>query len=80
MVAMSTPRRSKPKPAADAKKPARAGANINTYVDEDIRAAMDAFIEKHNEKDEHPATVRSTIEAALKMYLKANGFWPLPAK
>jgi hypothetical protein len=56
--------------------PARSGANINANVDEDIRAQMDAFIADHNAKDEHPASVRSTVEAALKAYLREKGFWP----
>jgi len=79
MSVMSPPR--KPKSDAggeEAKKGGRTGANINTYVDEDLRQQLDAFIEAHNAKDEHPATVRSTIEAALRMYLKSKGFWPPP--
>lgn len=64
--------------AAESKRPNRSGVPINTHIDEDIRAAIDAFIADHNAKDEHAATLRSTVEGALKMYLKAKGFWPPP--
>lgn len=57
-------------------KPNRTGAYLNTQIDEDIRAQVDAFIADHNAKDEHHATLRSTVEAALKLYLKSKGFWP----
>lgn len=61
------------------KKPAREGQSpLNLNVDADLRDCLDRYIEQHNadEKNEHHATVRSTVEAALKMYLKSKGFWP----
>lgn len=60
-----------------APKGGRSGTSLGvTYVDADIRAALDAFIRTHNQSDEHPASLRSCVEAALKMYLREKGFWP----
>lgn len=73
---MSVMAKSNPK-AEETNRPHRSGVTVNTQIDEDIRAAMDAYIADHNAKDEHYATLRSTIEAALKQYLKSKGFWPL---
>lgn len=53
-----------------------ADAKINTNIDPVIRRQMDLFIETHNAEDEHPASIRSTVEGALKMYLRDKGFWP----
>lgn len=70
----------KPKPVKvevdDPKKSNRTGSALSLYVDEDIREQIDAYIEDHNDKNEHHATLRSTIEAAIRMYLKSKGFWP----
>ena len=68
MLTMSTPRKRK--------KPTRSGSQIATYVDEEIRKAMEQYIEDFNTKNPHPATVRSTVEASLKAFLKAAGFYP----
>ena len=62
------------------KKPKRSGVALGTYTDDDIRAALDAYIADHNATAEHPATVRSAVEAALKLFLKGKGFWPWPPK
>lgn len=75
MAVMAKPKPVKTEPD-DAKKANRTGSPVSVYVDEDIRAAVDAYVDDHNTKNEHHATLRSTIEAALKMYLKAKGFWP----
>ncbi|MDB5307049.1 MAG: hypothetical protein JWO38_1251 [Gemmataceae bacterium] len=58
------------------KRPNRSGVALGCYIDADIRQQMDVFIAEHNQSDEHPASVRSTVEAALKMYLRAKGFYP----
>jgi hypothetical protein len=70
-----TPR--KPTGGKPGKKPNRSGVALGCYVDTDIREAMDAYIANHNETSEHPASVRSTVEAALKAFLKGKGFYPL---
>jgi len=67
-MATEKPRASRPADKGD--------ATLNTKLDAVIREQMDAYIADHNEKDEHHATLRSTVEAALKMYLKSKGFWP----
>lgn len=54
----------------------RSGSAIQAFIDPEIREAMDSFIESYNEQNEHKATVRSTLEASLKMYLSAKGHWP----
>lgn len=69
MAVMAEPKKNK-KPAN------RTGSQLNTQIDEDIRAQVDVFIAEHNAKDEHHATLRSTVEAALKMYLTSKGLWP----
>lgn len=51
---------------------------INTQIDGDVRAALDAYIADFNETAEHKANIRSTTEAAFRMFLKEKGFWPLP--
>lgn len=60
---------------------AKAGAkgSINTQIDPDVRTAMDNYIQHFNLDAEHKANIRSTTEAAFKMFLKEKGFWPLPA-
>lgn len=58
------------------RKPVRSGLPVHAYVDPDVRAAMDRFIDDHNSKQEHRASVTSTLEAALKAYLAGKGFWP----
>ena len=72
MVAMAE----RPKKAKPAKKPNRTGVALGCYIDEELRTQMDAFIASHNQSDDHPASVRSTVEAALRAYLKGKGFWP----
>jgi hypothetical protein len=69
-----------PTPATEetAEKSGRSGQPVNIYVDDDIRAAVDAYIRDHNGKHDHKATLRSTIEASIRLYLKAHGFWPWP--
>jgi hypothetical protein len=49
---------------------------LSTNIDPLIRAALDAYIDSHNKASEHPASLRSTAEAAFKMYLQSKGFWP----
>jgi hypothetical protein len=61
------------------KKGGRSGSPLNAIVDESIRQQMDAYIESYNARNVHPASIRSTLEAALKMFLKAEGFWPPPS-
>jgi hypothetical protein len=75
---ISSMARSEKKPESE-KKGARSGASLGvTYVDEEIRAALDAYMASHNATAEHPATLRSSVEAALKVYLSPKGFWPWP--
>ena len=64
------------KTAKVAKKPERSGVALNLRIDEDIHAAMESYIADHNSKDEHKASKTSTVEGALKQYLKSKGFWP----
>jgi len=78
---MSVMAKSKPPKAGEpgeepAKRPQRTGVALNSYIDEEVRAALDTFLADYNDKNEHPASLRSSIEAALKMYLKSKGFWP----
>lgn len=56
--------------------PNRSGTPVTVYIDSDVRAAMDTYISEHNETAEHKASIRSTVEAALKRYLKESGHWP----
>ena len=77
---MSAMAKTRPPKAGDggdeAKRPNRSGSPLNFYVDEELRKALDAFIADYNARNEHPASLRSTLEAALKAYLKGKGFWP----
>lgn len=57
------------------KKAVRAGVALGCYIDTDIRRAMDTYIAKYNVTAKHPASVRSTVEAGLKMFLEAEGYW-----
>lgn len=65
----------KPTPPAE-NEPTRAGVQLNAVVDQEIRDQLTAYMKAHNASDEHRATIRSCLEAALKMYLKDKGFWP----
>ncbi len=71
MVAMKQPKKRKT--------PERSGKVTQAYIDPEIRAALDRYIEEHNNTQDHPATITSTIEAALKKYLAAAGHWPPPS-
>lgn len=51
---------------------------INTQIDPKIRAAMDAFMEDHNGKNDAKHTIRSCAEASLRGWLQSKGFWPWP--
>ena len=65
----------KPK-AKPADKRARSGASIQAFIDPEVRAAMDSYIEGYNSSHDHKATVTTTIEAALRLFLKSEGHWP----
>ena len=54
----------------------RTGSPLGISIDPDIRAAVDDFVQDYNDKHDHRATLTSTVEAALKKYLSAEGFWP----
>lgn len=54
---------------------ARPGLLI-TVIDGELRHAVDDYIADHNETHDHRATLTSTLEAALKKYLAAEGHWP----
>jgi hypothetical protein len=49
---------------------------INTNLDPAVRRALDGYIAAWNATHEHPATIRTTVEAALKMFLRSKGHWP----
>lgn len=67
---------SQKKPVADTEKKPRAGVAIQAFIDPEVRAALDEYIESYNQKHDHKAGVTSTVEAALKKYLHDQGFWP----
>ena len=60
----------------DAKTGGRTGSPLGISIDPEIRAAVDVFIERYNALHDHRATLTSTVEAALKKYLQAEGLWP----
>jgi hypothetical protein len=64
------------KPKAGKPSRQRSGAAIQAFIDPDIRAAMDAYMADYNSQHDHRASVTSTIEAALKRFLAAEGHWP----
>lgn len=51
---------------------------LNTNIDPNIKAAVEAFIEDYNSKNEAKYTIRSCTEAAFKGWLASRGFWPWP--
>lgn len=75
-------RMAKKKPSAGkpADKRARSGAAVQAFIDPEVRAAVDDFMEDYNAEHEHKATLTSTLEAALKMYLTSKGHWPRKPK
>jgi hypothetical protein len=64
-----------PKKKPGRKKANRTGVALGCYIDTDLRKAIDDYIASYNEASEHPASVRSTVEAALKAFLVEKGFW-----
>lgn len=62
--------------ASEKKNPAKSGA-LGISIDPAIREAIDAYIADYNAKNIHRATLTSTTEAAFKMFLAEQGFWPL---
>jgi hypothetical protein len=59
-----------------AKKAERSGEALNLRIDEDLYAAMEEYIADNNSRDVHKASKTSTVELALKQFLKTHGFWP----
>lgn len=51
---------------------------INSHCDPKIKAAVAAFMEDYNSKNEAKHTIRSCMEAAFKGWLASRGFWPWP--
>jgi hypothetical protein len=49
---------------------------VNAQIDPEVRAAMDAYIAYYNNNHIHHASIRSTLEAALKDFLRKEGHWP----
>lgn len=70
---MAEPKKSKSQPATDT---GRTGAALGITIDPALRQAVNEFIAHYNAEHDHRATVTSTVEAALKKYLSAEGFWP----
>lgn len=70
----------KPKPdkttTDTSKRPNRAGVPLSVYIDEDIDEAMRNYMESYNDSHPHRATLRSTVELALKALLKSEGHYP----
>lgn len=52
--------------------------NVFIKLDPDVRRATDDYIAAHNATGEHRATIKSTVEAALKLFLGGKGFWGTP--
>lgn len=50
-------------------------AKLNTGIDPELRRQMDQYIADWNARNPHPATIRSTVEAAMKMFLRDAGYW-----
>lgn len=54
----------------------RTGIGKMFYLDPELAAAFDAFIDSQRIEPSQTAV----FETALKMFLKAEGFWPPPPK
>ena len=65
--------------APKGKRPNRTAPQLGTSIDTAIREAMMSYIAEYNETAEHEATIRTTVEAALKAFLRSKSFWP-PAR
>lgn len=50
---------------------------VNADVGVDVRRALDAYMADFEEKNGQKAQLNRTIAKALKLFLKAEGFWPL---
>lgn len=76
---MNTATPEKPKPKAQDKPKAastRTGVGKMFYLDPDLAAALDAFIEAQRIEPSQTAV----FEVALRNFLRDEGYWPPPAK
>jgi hypothetical protein len=48
------------------KKPVRTGVNLNVWIDPQVHAALDAYVESHEPK----TTLTAVVELAIKRYLR----------
>ncbi len=55
--------------------PIRSGKPLNFWVDEKLRAALDAYLESARPTP----TLTSALSVAVEEFLAARGFWPQPA-
>jgi hypothetical protein len=66
---------SKTKPAGKKRKPPnRSGEPINVWVDPELRAALNAYVEEIEPR----TTLTGAVELALKRMLTQAGYWPRP--
>lgn len=54
------------------KPPARSGAPVFAYVPQELRDALDDYLNKTKPKP----SLTAAIETALEEFLQARGFWP----
>ncbi len=64
--------RKKPEPEDQPKRPARTGSPLHAWIDPAIMEALDAYVES----TEPRVTKTSTIETAIKDFLRRQGRWP----
>ena len=55
-----------------APKSARTGVPINVWVDEEVSAAMDAYLAS----TDPVVSKTAAVDSALKQFLREKGFWP----
>jgi hypothetical protein len=64
-----------------AKEKREADVPLNTHLRPLLRKQLEAYIDAQNRdvNSDHRTSIRSTVEAALREFLKSKGFWP-PSK
>lgn len=65
-------RKKKPDGDGAPKKPVRTGVPVHAWVDAEVVEALDKFVSEFEPR----ISKTSAVEAALKAYLRANGYWP----
>jgi hypothetical protein len=68
MLSMSEPKKRPKKP----RKPSRTGVPLHVWIDQDLAAALQDYLDSTDPK----VSKTAAVESALRELLRGKGFWP----